>query len=700
MDMTMRKRLAILDLFVAITFTISLFTCAPTATAPVYQKNGRTFGVTSGAFRHRWWNFYERGLSYADGQFFKEAVADLQEAVRQRAKDQRMARSYGMHFVDYFPHRELGVLYYYQEKFDDALKELETSLAMVDTGKAKHFLNLVRKKILELSNTDKASPVIRLSSSSEKPITNSLSFEVKGEVEDDFFAHKITINDDPEFIELSAQKIPFSRKIKLKKGLNEIKIKTTDLLGKVTEKKVTVVGDFEGPALNIQNFADGDSVAENNIVLNGALVDATGITSLRINDEVLTYNKERKIEFAFNLELKEGWNKIMLAATDVAGNTTTGELNLAYTPLLASTSRYHKTVPKRTYDTEEPILLAFSGTVVSDTSQGLLYAANKSKAAFRLNFKDLTDKQTVYYDTLYVDGSATGTFAVETVTINGEPLLIVPGKTVYFNQLMELEEGENQITIAVVDTKGNETSKTVTVVRQIQKVRQIGSRMSIAVLPFEMKGLSSMTGDVVYDNLIGAFVEQERFNVVNRGHELENILSELKLSQTDLVDKNTAVRIGKLIAAENIIMGTIRETRDSIEIYARLINTETSSVLEAKDVFSQDKTISQIQYISDGLALKLKHSFPLIEGMVIKVKGYEIYADFGTFKKIKKEMKFIVFKEGETFKHPVTGKILGRETEELGVARVFTVFEDMSIGILIADFDASKIQITDLIITK
>jgi TolB-like protein len=696
----MRKSLAILYLFVAIAFTISLLTCAPLATAPVYQKDGKTFGVTSGAFRHRWWNFYERGLSYADGQFYKEAVTDLQESIRQRAKDQRMARSYGMHFVDYFPHRELGVLYYYQERFDDAVKELEASLSMVDTGKAKHFLNMVRKKILELSNTDNAYPVIRLSSSSEKPITNSFSIEIAGEVEDDFFAHKIAINDDPEFIELSAQKILFSKKIKLKKGPNEIKIKTTDLLGKITEKKVTVVGDFEGPALNLKKYANGDTVEENNIVLNGALIDATGITSLKINDEVLAYNKERELEFTFNIELKEGRNKIMLAATDMAGNTTTGELNLAYTPQLAGIPRFHKMASKRNFNTKQPILLAFSGTVVSDAGQGLLYAAKKPNAAFRLNVKDLTDTQTVYYDTLYVDGSATGTYAVETVAINGEPLLILPGRTVYFNQLLELKEGKNQITIKAVDTKGNETSKTVTVIRLIKKVHKIGSRMSIAVLPFEMKGQSSMASNMVYDNLIGAFVDQARFHVVTRGDELEAILREQKLSQTDLIAKSTAVRIGNLIAAESIIMGTIRETKDSIEIYARLINTETSSVLEAKDVFSQDKTAPQIQYVANGLALKLKHSFPLIEGMVIKVKGNEIYADFGTFKKIKKEMKFIVFKEGETIKHPVTGKILGSETEELGVATVVTLFEDMSIGKMIADFDASKVQITDLIITK
>ena len=35
-----------------------------------------------GAFRHRWWNYYERALSYAEGAFHKQALADLDAPVR------------------------------------------------------------------------------------------------------------------------------------------------------------------------------------------------------------------------------------------------------------------------------------------------------------------------------------------------------------------------------------------------------------------------------------------------------------------------------------------------------------------------------------------------------------------------------------------------------------------------------------------
>jgi len=679
-------------------FTVLLITCAVQQDVQIKVKDGKEYGVVEGSFRHRWWNYYERGLSFADGQFWNEAKSDLIQAVKQRDKDQRMARTYGMHFVDYFPHRELGVAYFHKGNYDLAEKELETSLGMVDTGKAKHYLNLVRKKKLELSDADKASPLITLDSASRQAVSNSLRFELKGEVRDDYYARNISINGQPEFIELSAEKIPFTKEIKLKKGLNKINIKSADLLGKVTEKTIEVFGDFEGPALQMKNLADGDSVAHETIVLNGALADATGITELKVNDQIMAYDKEKEISFALDIKLDEGENKILLAATDAIGNTTTGELNLTYKPMLALE---RKLPPNRFLGTQhhkEPVMLAFSGSTGSGYAKGLLYAA--AKAAFRLNFKDLTKEQTVYYDTLYIDGTATGTYEVESVTINGEPLLIIPGRTVYFNQLMELSEGENPITIEVTDVKGNTSAKTAVVNRQIPKVQQIGSRMSLAVLPFEMKGEAGMASEMVYDNIIDAFVDQERFHIVTRGAELEAVLQEQKLSQTDLVDKSTAVRVGKLVAAESVLMGSVRETGESIEIYARLVNTETSSIMEAKDVFGQDKSLPQIQYLTNGLALKLKHSFPLVEGMVIKVSGKGIYADFGSFKNIKKEMRFIVFQQGEVIKHPVTGKVLGSETKKLGVATVEKVFEDMSIGKLIADFEVGDIKIQDLVITK
>lgn len=687
-------RLSILIFFCAVALSY-LFIEHGLSKGNSYIKDGKEYGVVQGSFRNRWWNYYERGLSFAEGEFYEEAVDDLKQAIKGRDKDQRMARTYGMHFVDYFPHRELGIVYFHMGRYEEAEEELETSLSLVDTGRTKFFLNEVRKAILELSAADTAAPTINIASISEPETTNSFNLTLEGEVEDDSYAREIAINDEPLFIELSSQKIAFSREIKLKKGLNEIKIKGTDLLGKETEKEIRVVADFEGPALNIENYYDGQETEETSIVLKGAIADAAGIKSLKINDTVLAYDKEKEVEFAVPLDLDDGENRISLAATDIAGNTTTGELTLTYVPQLAK--------KRESPDTRMPIRMALKGSGIIDAGQRLFFTeaiAKETGASFRLTLKDLTETQTVYFDTIYLDGSATGTNKINSVKINDSPLIVIPGKTTYFNQLVDLKEGENRLVIEVSDDKGNNISRTITIIRNVQKVHQLGSRMSLAIIPFEIKGDVSTLGEIVHDNLINSFIDQNRFNIVTRGDELDAVLRELKLSQTDLVDQDNAVKVGRLVAAEGILMGTINETKDSIEIYARLVNTETSEVMEARDVYGQQKSLAQMQYLANGLALKIKNSFPLLEGIVVKTSGKNIFADFGSIQGIKKEMKFIVFRIGETITHPVTGKVLGSETEELGVATVIDVYEEMSKGKLLADFDASKIKVEDLIITK
>ncbi len=667
---------------------------------PKYLKDGVQYGEVEGLFRERWWNFYERGVSFSDGGFWEEAAADFREAIRQRDKDQYRARTYGMHFTDYFPHRDLGVAYYYLGDYDKAIEELEKSFDMVETAKTKFYLNEVRKAQLETADVKGEAPSVSVAGIDPGIATNSFSINLDGVAKSETYTEKVVINDEPLFIELAEKELTFAKQVNLKNGLNEISIQTTDLLGNLTEEKIEVFGDFQGPAFNIKNYTDNQNVSENRVVLKGALADASGITTLEINDQVLAYNKEREVDFTFTAELMEGQNRILFAATDAVGNTTTGEFNLVYVPALAkddeNLERFKKKKP-------EPIRLAMQGSGLLDTGQNLLFTSavpQQMGQNFRVDLKDLTDTQTVYYENIYIDGSVTGINEIKTVTMNGAPQFILPGRTIYFSQILQLSEGENTIILEVEDAEGNKASKSVTVVREVPVVRQIGSRMSIAVMPFDIQGDVVSAGSMVYDNLVSSFFDQQRFNIVSRGEELEAVLRELKLSQTDLVDKNKAAQVGRLVAAEGILMGTIRETQNSIEIYARLVNSETSAIFDAKDVYGQDKSMPQIRYITNGLALKFKHSFPLLEGMVIKTEGKNIYADFGAVQHIKKDMKFIVFREGEKIVHPITGKVLGSDVQELGVAIVVSVFDDMSVGKLLADFDTDQIAVQDLIITK
>jgi len=152
-----------------------------------YIKEGKVYGVTRGLFRERWWNFYERGCSFASGEFWNEAISDFREALNQRNKDGYRARTYGMHFVDYFPHRELGIAYYHTGQYSEAVEELTASLSQVETAKAKYFLNKVRGEVLKKTEGDKKSPLITNLSLSDGETTNLFNVELNGVVEDDNF---------------------------------------------------------------------------------------------------------------------------------------------------------------------------------------------------------------------------------------------------------------------------------------------------------------------------------------------------------------------------------------------------------------------------------------------------------------------------------------------------------------------------------
>lgn len=657
-----------------------------------YIKEGKVYGVTNGLFRERWWNFYERGCSFASGGFWNEAIPDFKEALEQRNKDGYRARTYGMHFIDYFPHRELGIAYYYTNRYPEAIGELTTSLSQVETAKAKYFLNKVREEVLKQTESDKQSPSITNLSLSDGEVTNLFDVELAGVVEDDTFVSSIAINGFPLFIELAKKKIPFKQEVSLKRGKNFIRIKAKDLRGKITTKEIRVLVDREGPLVAINEPLEGETVRSNKVTIKGFLWDESGIASFALRGKKLALSGKKEISFSQKVVLTEGRNNLPFEARDRAGNLTKGEIYLICDQKAGNSKTSLAPFVK----------LAFLDSVVTDSGAYplLARAENGDNIPPSIKLKELTDSQTVYHDTIFIEGSAADQSEIREITINNTPLRIRMARNLFFNYLAQLQEGVNRINLKVTDANGNSVVKTITVTRKIPGVKRVGSRLAVAILPFEQKGEVSTLGSLVYDGLVDAFVNQARFNIVGRERDFEVALRELKLSQTDLVDKTKALKLGRVVSAEGIITGTVTETAHSIEIYARFIDTETTTILVAKDVFEQDKGLPKLQYILKGLALKFKQSFPLLEGRVIKSEGKKVYIDRGAQNKIKKEMKVIIFRKGESLLHPITGNNLGCDSLELAEARIERVLDNFSVGKVLNRSDTVEVRAKDHIITK
>ena len=68
------------------------------------------------------------------------------------------------------------------------------------------------------------------------------------------------------------------------------------------------------------------------------------------------------------------------------------------------------------------------------------------------------------------------------------------------------------------------------------------------------------------------------FKLVERKN-LQEILDELKLSQSALVDEKKAVEAGKLTGAELLVMGTLFRMPEAFEMFLKLLRTETGEIL-------------------------------------------------------------------------------------------------------------------------
>lgn len=660
---------------------VLLVGCAVTEQA--YVKDGKAYGVTGGLFRDRWWNYYERGLSFAEGGFYEEAERDFQTAIDKREKDQWRSRTYGMHFVDYFPHRELGTVYFLTGRYQEAVAELEASLQSAESAKAKYFLNKARKALLEQRGDDSSAPVVRITSPADGTVTNGFSVQVRGEAEDDMFVSSIVINGVAQLVELSAKRLPFEQELPLKDGENDILVKAVDLAGKESECLIHVISDRKGPVIVVD---EAERLGKNRIRLSGSLFDSSGIRSFSVNGAEVPLTRKPAEEYAavgaspgqweFSHEV-EAPDAVTLKALDAAGNATVGAL--AADPGFRGSDR------TRLYASLAPqvAILDTLREIVDDIPPVISLA-------------DLEDFQTVYEDTIYIEGNVTDNSRVQALTLNGEPVLRRKGKQVFFSRLVRLKEGRNIFVVEAEDIFGN-TARTVAVVdRKIPRYRKIGSRMSIVILPLEAKGERSFLADAVYDGLIAAFVTQGRFRIIER-EKMSAVLEELRLGQTELVDRNSAVKVGKIVTADAIMVGTVYVLKDSLEVLTRLVNTETSAVMETKDVFDEDTSLPGVKRLAERLAFKFKQSFPVMEGIVIKKEGDAVLVDIGGKMKIKKDMGLIIFREGEQVRHPVTGRTLGVEPVELGEAKVETVYDDYSRAQV---EDPVSINVRDSVITK
>lgn len=132
------------------------------------------------------------------------------------------------------------------------------------------------------------------------------------------------------------------------------------------------------------------------------------------------------------------------------------------------------------------------------------------------------------------------------------------------------------------------------------------TKIRMAVLYFDNESVTDRKGLEPFrkgmaDTLISALNRTGRFQIMERAR-MESMMSELKLSQSGLVDASTAQRLGRIMGVQLLLMGSFTAIGEMVRIDARIIQAETGLVLKAEDVSGPT---SDFMNLEEELVLKI-----------------------------------------------------------------------------------------------
>jgi tetratricopeptide (TPR) repeat protein len=626
----------------------------PEATRTLALAKSKTPAVGgSTVFRDTFWDFYERGLKYSEAGAWKAAIADFKAARAKRDKEDRRARTYGVDFIEYFPVRELGVALYQDGQFKAAVAELEKSLAAYPTAKAAYYYNLARAALLRQSAADPKPPRITIDAPADGLLTSALAMEVRGSAESRNQVAAVEVNGEAEIIDAATPTRAFTQVAALAPGANVIQVRAKDLIGQETLATVKVTVDREGPAVIMDNAI---KLPGGQIRLEGTVADNVRLGALMVNGRAVTLGAGA--ESKFTAEVPAGTPAFQIEAADAVGNVTRVRIPIP------ATLRQGRLRP--------------DDVLPAAWRRQLPIPSFLQRAGLTLEMEKPPSE--VQQDSVSIAGVVGSGAGLKELKVNGQAQQIpaaAANKPFAFSYGVPLTEGSNTITVVAADQAGKTETRTFTVVRKVEEIAQVGSRLAVAVMPVNHKGQPTPLYAGALEAMTDALVNGKRFKVLSRD-QLEAILREQKLSATQLVDPATAIKMGKLVAAEAIISVTVNETAKSVEAYAQLISTETSTVLASKDIFDPEKAPGSARAKMMELAAKIKQDYPLVGGAVMMVANKRVVVGIGAPKNVRPDMKVIVYQEGQPLIDPSTKEVLDRPIESLGEGLLKEVKEKIS----------------------
>ena len=136
------------------------------------------------------------------------------------------------------------------------------------------------------------------------------------------------------------------------------------------------------------------------------------------------------------------------------------------------------------------------------------------------------------------------------------------------------------------------------------------AKITIAVLPFE-----NITKNPEEDWLAQGLAEQITTGLTKIGSlkvvermQMEKVLTEQNFQMSDIADQNSSVKIGQVLSAGKLLVGSYQVVNENISVTARIVDVESGAVDE-KHTFSHSDQLDNIFELYDALIQDILKSF-------------------------------------------------------------------------------------------
>ena len=161
---------------------------------------------------------------------------------------------------------------------------------------------------------------------------------------------------------------------------------------------------------------------------------------------------------------------------------------------------------------------------------------------------------------------------------------------------------------------------------------------TLTVVPFQVIGdikNSDIYGYGLPDAIANDLAQIPGITVVERLR-LSSVLQEIKLSQAGLTNENIAAKVGNMLGAKTIIVGTVQKMGKLVRVHARLVNVVSGKIVFSikvekeikafKDVFSLENLVTKKIVLQLGLQLTSEQLEKIGKEPTLSEDAFEFYS--------------------------------------------------------------------------